>query len=377
MKAILYSVFTIVVFTLLTGCGMDAKDYFVRGNEELTQYDCKCVQDYKVASEMELEDEGDWYPIYMLSLGLGRYYCDDFEGSMKAFQTVDQYIIKKSETSDLEKGYEFMLSKGNRMYELTEREETLLHYYMGMSNFKLQNYEDAMIEFKKVDYIAEGEYAALPLIALMRGLTYEKLGDKGNATVAYKKIMEENPESPLGYILTLRTEEVEGNRTYLLNKLQEKFNLKFENPTPDKQQVITLLECTGGIVNDYRFVIDYKSVQNNAYLFDRVDPEFNFDDFATGLIKEIGSAMTRNLAKYGLSVGIPIFGGIIGEVAFGGEEGESRSWSNIPEVFIADVVYLNQGEYDINIQYYDGDELIREKNEHLDTSKDIVFVTIF
>ena len=223
---------------ILTGCSMSAKDYFVKGTEEMKQYKCtESMNDLKMAADMEYEDEGDWYPIYMLGLGLSRYYCNNLDSALNAFGSIDQYAVLRSDRDAIEKGFEFLKSKGNRTYELTEREETLLHYYLGMINFKKGNYEDAMVEFKKVNYIADGNYSKLPLIALMRGLTYEKLNDNSNAFVAYKKVVEQNPESPVGYILCYRLENTEGNKLYWENELKSKFNIDIKS-LRDRKSVV-------------------------------------------------------------------------------------------------------------------------------------------
>ena len=53
-----------------------------------------------------------------------------------------------------------------------------------------ERYQDALVELKKVDYIAEGTYSALPLASLMRALLYVKLGENDNAMVGFKKLVE-------------------------------------------------------------------------------------------------------------------------------------------------------------------------------------------
>ncbi len=361
----------------LSGCGMGAHDYFVRGSSELEEYKCdESINDFKMAADMELEDEGDWYPIYMLGLGISRYYCNDIDGSLNAFGAIDQYTVLRSNRDDLEKGFEFLKSKGERTYELTEREETLLHYYLGMINFKKGNYEDAMVEFKKVDYIADGNYSKLPLIALMRGLTYEKLNDESNAFVAYKKVAEQNPDSPVGYLLSYRMENTDGNKLYWETELKNKFNIDVKNLVSQGKEFITIIECKNGLDSEYKFALNYNNYNSRAYLFDVVDPDFDFGDFAAGVLKEVGSKVARDLIK-NIAANVLPGGGLIAGLFLGGDKAEQRAWVNLPQLFVVDVSYIPEGSYDLNIEYYEDQDLEKEKSLNVDTRDNIIFVTNF
>lgn len=361
---------TIFIF-VVTACAPTAQNFYQKGLAEVKQYNCQSSDDFKTAAEMELKDEGKWYPIYMLSLGLSRYYCNDLDGAANAFGSIDQYTVLRSNRDAASKTFEFLKSQGNRTYELTEREETLLHYYMGMINFKKQNYEDAMVEFKKVDYIAEGVYSKLPLIALVRGMTYEKLNDPGNALVAYKKIVEQNPTSPVGYILCRRMEIATGNKVFWENELKSKFNYDLSKLDSGGKEIISLVEFSGGVSSDYKFEIIYNQLNNQAFLFDVVKPDFSFGNFAAGVLKEVGSKLAREAIK-----SIPIVGSFAG-LFLGGDQAESRAWLALPEFYVVDVAYLNPGAYDLNVKLYDGSDLIKEKSTKMSTADNIVFITNF
>ena len=86
---------------LIVGCGggMNAAAYHAQGQQQFSQYDCNSNASFKKAADMEFEKEGDWYPIYMLDLALARVYCDSAADAIKAFQTVDQFVVKKSDRS--------------------------------------------------------------------------------------------------------------------------------------------------------------------------------------------------------------------------------------------------------------------------------------
>lgn len=377
MKKLFLLLFITFTFFFFTGCGMTAGDYFVRGTAEMQQYQCaESTNDLKTAADMELEDEGDWYPIYMLQLGLSRYYCDDLDGALKAFMTIDQYAVLRSNRDALEKGFEFLKSKGNRTYELPEREETLLHYYMGMINYKKGNFEDAMVEFKKVDYIAEGNYSQLPLIALMRGLTYERLGDESNAFVAYKKVAEQNPESPVGYLLCYRLESAEGNKTFWENEYKSKFNQDIGNITSRGKEILTIVECQNGLDNEYSFVLNYSDIESRAYLFDTVIPDFDFGDFAAGVLSEVGSKLARDATKRVAANLIP-GGGLIAGLFLGGDEAEQRAWTGLPQLFVVDATYVPEGNYNLDIKYYEDGDLEKSKTLIINTENEVVFVTNF
>lgn len=375
IRKIIYSI-ALLYAVLLTGCAMGPQGFFALGNEKIKKYDCQSSADYQKAAEMELEDEGDWYPIYMLSLGLSRYYCSDYDGALKAFGVLDQYAVLRSDRGAAEKTFEFLKSKGNRSYELTEREETLLHFYMGMINFKKAQFEDAMVEFKKVDYIADGVYSSLPLVALMRGLTYEKLNDKGNALVAYKKVAEQNKLSPVGFMLAYRLEIAEGNKKYWATELKNKFDIDVQSIPFNKKEIFTIVECANGLPSNYKFNITYNQIVNRAYLLDAVNPDFSFGDFASGVLKEVGSKLARDLVKQGAASLIP-GGGLIAGLFLGGDKAENRAWMNLPEIFIVDIAYLDEGAYNVKVQYLEDNSVEKEKVTSLDTNSNIVFVTNF
>jgi len=361
---------------LFSGCSPTAKDYFVKGNEAMQEYNCsEATKNLKIASEMEIEEEGELYPIYMLGLGLTRYYCNDLKEALNTFTAIDKYTVLRSNRSVVEKGVEFLKTKNDRTYELSEREETLLHYYMGVINFKLENYEDALIEFKKVDYIADGNFSKLPLIALMRGMTYEKLNDLSNALVAYKKIIEKNPLSPVGYIMGLRLEIDEEKKIGWQNKLLTDFNIDVKNLTANGKEIITIIECNEELSSDYKFQINYNDFKTQAYFFDAVDPEFKFDDFANGVIKEIASSYARNTIRNIAESLIP-GGGLLTGLILGGSSAERRYWYNLPNSFVVDVCYLPDDIYDVKIKYFEDEEL--KKSKELCISNDVlIFVTNF
>lgn len=377
MKKSIFLSFYFIVQFFISGCGMKAHDYFVKGNDELLKYNCsQAVSDHKIASNMELEDKGDWYPIYMLGLGMSRYYCNDLDGSFNAFGVIENYTVLRSNRDGLEKGFEFLKSKGNRTYELTEREETLLHYYLGMINYKKANYEDAMVEFKKVDYIAEGNYSKLPLIALMRGLTYEKLNDHGNAFVAYKKIVEQNPESPIGYMLCYRLEPTHGNKIFWKDELQNKFNINIENISVNKKEIITIIEGHDILENNTKLTLDINNLNKNVVMLDVVQPEFDFGDFAASLLKENASKLGRDLIKKSAASLVP-GGGLIAGLFFGGDDKEIRYWVNAPQVFYVDVSYLPEDNLNIVINFYSNEKLKKTKSFIINTIQNEIFITNF
>ena len=352
-------IFYILIFFLsfLYGCGMSAHDYFLKGTNEMVQYNCsESTKDLKKAADMEFKDNGDWYPIYMLDLGLSRYYCNDFDGAMKAFMVVDKYAVLRSNRNFFKKGFEFLKSKGNRTYELTEREETLLHYYMGMIDYLQAKYNQALIEFKKVDYIAEGNYSKLPIIALMRGLTYEKLDDNGNALVAFKKIVKMNPNSPIGYILCYEKENNEGNKNYWKKQLLEKFKINVDSLINKGKRNITIIECQNKIDKKDNFFVYYNNNESKSYLFDVVDPKFNFSDFLVKGLKEVASKVLRDEVK-NLASAIP-GGGLVASLILGGDKQETRYWYKLPQFFVVDINYILPGEYKIRIDVDNNGEIV-------------------
>jgi len=376
MKNIIVFISVTCFLLFLISCAPTAATYYEAGTKQFVQDDCNSVQNFEKASEMEIEDDGDCYPTYMLSLGLARYNCNDYQGALKAFQTVDFYVFKRSNREAEEKGFDFLKSKGNRLYELTEREETLLHYYMGMIHFKLGNYSDALVEFKKVDYIAEGNYSKLPLVALMRGLTYEELGEQDNALVAYKKIIEQNHQSPVGYYLAIRLEPDEGNRDVLKQMLSDSCGIQYTEPQQHQCTIIVLLEGKGTLDSDENIEIRYAAENHQVRLFDVVNPEFDFGKFSAGVIKEVGSALARDLMKNVASQFIP-FGGSIVNAFLGGEKAEDRYCAILPGYFIADVMYVNSGIVNFEVNKYEDDELSLTKEYSFDNRDEYLFVSSF
>ncbi len=335
-------VISCVIALVFIGCGPKAANFYTQGMGELNSYNCVAVDNFKKAADMEFEKEGNWYPIYMMSLGQGRYYCNTFPDALKAFQTIDQFVVLRSERSGAVKAVEFLKSSSKREYELTEREETLYHYYMGVLNYDMGNYSDAMIEFKKVDYIAEGVYSKLPLVALMRGLTYAKLGEIDNALVGFRKVMEQIPHSPIGYKLAILTETNQTNIDLYTRQLKDSCGVEYAKPGVDEMGVVTLIECKGELnKKNTTLMLTYNELSSTATLLDPVQPDFNFGAFAGGILKDIASKVMRDAAKNAAASIIP-GGGILAGLFFGGDEKDTRAWQTAPDYFLADVVNLKK-----------------------------------
>jgi tetratricopeptide (TPR) repeat protein len=338
---------------ILNGCAMKAIDYYNEGRTQLNIYNCASDTSFKRASEMEFTDEGNWYPIYMMSLGLSRLYCEEYAGALKAFQTVDQFTVKKSQVSDAAKVGEFIKSSSRRMYELSDREETLLHYYIGIANYQLGNYEDALIELKKVDYIAQGTYAALPLSSLTRSLIYLKLGQVDNAMVGIRKAIEVDPKSALAYKLAVLYAPSETDKEFFRRSLQEKFNITFVPPAPDEKPTLVFYEFDSKYEPEYTLKTSYGGNTSAASFVDAVDPDFDFGKFVGGVMKEMASGVARDVASRatcGLS-----------SIFTGGNERDERGWHTLPRYFIGDVAYVREGPTDSRIRVLDGDDLKKER----------------
>ena len=350
-RYIVVTVLTLVALAL-NACGPKAADFYTQGITQLNSYDCpNSISSFKTASDMEFEDEGKWYPIYLMSLGISRYYCNDLEIAISSFRAVDQYVELRSNISADKKALEFVKSSSQRLYQLTEREETLYHFYMGMINYKQGNFKDALIEFKKVDVIADGVYSKLPLVALARGLTYQKLGERDNALVAFRRVIEQNPFSPVGYKLAIQVETDESNRTVFITQLKDKCGLDYVKPALDEVPVVSLIECRGEMNKEKAsFQMKFDDVSSSCLIFDPVRPDFDFGAFAANVAKEVASKVARDAMKDAAGSLIP-GGSLIAGLFLGGDEADNRAWHSLPDYFVADVVYLKKDKtYSVKLE---------------------------
>jgi tetratricopeptide (TPR) repeat protein len=353
-----------LVSMCLVGCGMSARDYYQKGVREMNVYDCASDSSFKQAAAMEFEDEGNWYPVYMMSAGLSRIYCGNYEGALKAFQTIDQFVVRKSEQGAGTKAAEFLKTSSKRTYELTDREETLLHFYMGLASYELGRYDDALVELKKVDYIAEGTYSRLPLASLMRGMIYLKLGESDNALVAFRKVIEVNPKLPAGYTLAILASQGASTKNYLKKALLDSCGIQFVEPKPEEKTVLVVVEMTHWNNDEYVYRTQYDERNSRAFVLDAVDPDFDFSKFTAKVVKDVASSLARDAASratFGLS-----------GLFFGGGGSDERSWATLPSMYLADVVILSKSQVAASVLRNDEGKIKGSRNFVIADEVDIV-----
>ncbi len=194
--------------------------------------------------------------LYFFNRGVVAFMNGEYENSNNYFIKADHYIEDFSKVF----GAEALSLVSNPMvkpYRPEDFEAVLIHYYMALNYIYLNNYEDALVECRRVNIQLQrmntrykngkNKYSKDAFAHVLMGLVYEAAGDINNAFIAYRNALEvyETKYTKLFGVKVplqlkkdvLRTAQAIGFEKEL-DFYQRKFNLKVEMEDPDKGHLV-------------------------------------------------------------------------------------------------------------------------------------------
>jgi hypothetical protein len=132
---------------------------------------------------------GDGLP-YLMELGLVRRYREDFAASNEAFESAELLVDELWTRSISKEALAFLTSDETIPYDGEMWERVLVHYYRAMNYVDLGQYEEALVECRKVNHrlqvYTDAEdnpptYSTDAFAQYLTGLLYEAGGDLNDA----------------------------------------------------------------------------------------------------------------------------------------------------------------------------------------------------
>lgn len=200
MKSLSFGLLLAFICVFFVGCG--GVHPFVASVTRYHQGDFEnseaFLKDY-VKDKKALKDPS--YPLMLLALADAQFRLGDYQSALKTYQAALQNA--ELEKSTLAKGAKLLIAERKRPYNVRSHQLALMHYYMGLCYYMMEDYEGARIEFSQCrleDLGAEqGQEDDITCAIFMMGMTYLKLGDLNKAIPDFRKVTELSPDFPFGW----------------------------------------------------------------------------------------------------------------------------------------------------------------------------------
>jgi uncharacterized protein len=192
-QTFLVSALLVFLCTWLTGCASarmsdtESDSLFRRG-----QYDAAAQR-----LEKGLVDQGENgrdLLLYLLDIGLSLHSAGKYEESIKYLLRADKIAEIKDYTSLTREGATLLTSDNIKDYKGEDFEKVLINTYLSMNYALLGNYEDALVEARRVNQklyrmVSEGarKYKQNAFARYLSAVSYEAQGDLNDAYVDYKE----------------------------------------------------------------------------------------------------------------------------------------------------------------------------------------------
>lgn len=242
-----------VFLILLTGCST-----YYEKSQELQSY--VGSGDFSHAEQLlnrdKKEESGVNRVLYFFNRGVVAFMNGDYEKSNVYFTKADYYV----EDYRMSVGAEALSLISNPMvkpYRPEDFEGIMIHYYMAFNYIYLNNYEDALVECRRINIQLQrmntrykngkNRYSQDAFAHVLMGLIYDATGDKNNAFIAYRNALEvyETEYTKLFGVKAplqlkkdlLRTADAMGFEKEL-TLYERKFNMKVEKEDPNKGSLV-------------------------------------------------------------------------------------------------------------------------------------------
>ncbi len=247
----------VAVAVTLTGCQTYYEKTLVF-NSKYEQGNYEEARKY-LTSQKKLQKDKDKV-LYNLNYATASFMMDDTEESIKYFLEADDYISQYSKNV----AYEALTLVSNptvKPYQPEYYEAVMLHFYQALNYTKMNDYENAMVECRRMNLELQKlndafkkhdgtRYSRDAFGHHFMGMLYETMGDYNNAFIAYRNALEIYEEDYLPMYGTavpeiLKTQIVRA--AYLTGfrsqgqSYEKKFNIKYQAPDRGKGKVIVFV----------------------------------------------------------------------------------------------------------------------------------------
>ena len=194
--------------------------------------------------------------LYLFNRGVVAFMNGEYEKSNAYFTKADHYVEDYRKSV----GAEALSLVSNPMvkpYRPEDFEGVMVHYYMALNYIYLNNYEDALVECRRINIQLQrmntrykdgkNKYSKDAFAHVLMGLIYEAAGDINNAFIAYRNALEVyetkytklfGVKAPLQLKKDLLRTAHEMGFEKELDFYQRKFNLKVKSDDPDKGHLV-------------------------------------------------------------------------------------------------------------------------------------------
>lgn len=236
--------------------------------------------------------------IYDLNYGTSAYMNGNYQASIDKFLDADYYI--EDYTKSLGGEFASLITNPEaKPYKPEYFEQVLLHYYQALNFINLNNYEDALVECRRMNVQLQrindsfkkknNKYCQDAFAHNLMGIIYESTGDYNNAFIAYRNaatIYDEDYTKLFnfrGAPLQLRKDLI---RTAKLNGFtqeavfyEKKYNLKSEQTSKSNGSLVVFVHNGKGPIKGERVLSFVATKRNGLVTFSDNENGFVFPIF--------------------------------------------------------------------------------------------------
>ncbi|MFA8299413.1 MAG: COG3014 family protein [Hyphomicrobiales bacterium] len=212
--------------------------------------------------------EGKNKILYYLNEGWVKYMTQDYDGSIKSFETANNLI------ADYQKNYalgalSYLINPKVIPYQANDVENVMVNYYKALDFMLTNRYQEALVEAKQITnklYTINDKYKKYKnhysddaFAHIMVGLLYDANNDYNNAFIAYRnalKVYKEVYSNNFGIDAPeqlkkdiLRTAYLTGFRDEV-RRYEQEFNMKYNHKDHDGGYIVFLWENGFGPIKD-------------------------------------------------------------------------------------------------------------------------------
>lgn len=191
-----HCLFFIIILTIVGGCAT-YYDKHEKINSYLSSGNYQSANDILESEKKEIK--GNNRVLYYFNKGVTTFMLGDYQTSNTFFQQADLYIEDYVNTV----GYQALALVSNpavKPYKPEDFESVMIHYYMALNYLFMNNYEDAIVECKRLNIQlqrindkykdSKNRYSQDAFALDLMGMIYEASGDYNNAFIAYRNAID-------------------------------------------------------------------------------------------------------------------------------------------------------------------------------------------
>ncbi len=310
--------------------------------------------------------------LYLWDMGMFRFAQGNYMGANEAFLKSNELL--GYEPGAMETGIELLSSDASKRFLGDPVESSMAFLYVGLGFYMMGDYENALVGFKKSlewDYSSDPERQGNMVITnMMMGECYSKSGESDQAVVAYRRVLQSQPDFIPAHVGICREIKKTGSSTHATEyfaELKTRVSGEYMDAL-EKQQGGVLLVIMSGSVPEVKDVGGFRKRK------EREDPIFRWRVKSTGMNAYVdasvadkllahlqdqggeGGQVTRKVAQVAASSvmeEVPIL-----NLFAPSTDADVRYWSTLPASVFAAYVPLAPGLHTIRATAYDHNEAI-------------------